>query len=408
LGITPEEVRERNFFKADEKEPKNGGGETLGHYTVNQIWSRVKQRVKYDDALKSVLAFNKENRWKKRGLAITPVAYGVASNPKDAQVNIYEDGSVLIYHAGCEMGQGLNTKALQMAATTLGSILGSPIDLAKIKFADTQTGVIPNDQSGTGGSTGSEAVTAAVGLACQTLADRLKTVLETIAKETEEKAKKEAQDAKEGKATTPPEGKSSFKVTWENLCKKADTLKVLLTAQARWGLQGDSRALAYWNYGAGFSEVEVDVITGEVNIIKSDLVYDCGKSLNPAIDIGQVEGAYVFGLGHMLSEREEFDHEGRLISDGTWIYKPPGVKGIPQEFNVELLQNDAFTHGVLSSKSSGEPPLVLSVSVAMAVRQAITSARLDVGNKDWFRLDLPLTPDVVQEACLVNEKNLSF
>jgi xanthine dehydrogenase molybdopterin-binding subunit B len=300
----------------------------------------------------------------------------------------------------------LNTKALQVAASTLGSVLGGPIDLAKIKFADTQTGVIPNDNSGTGGSTGSESVTAAVEKACLSLVDRLKNVLETIVKETEEKAKKEALDAKEGKEPTPPEGKAAFKVTWENLCNKADNLKVLLTSQARWGLDGG--AIGYWNYGACFSEVEVDVLSGEVNVIKSDLVYDCGKSLNPAIDIGQVEGAYVFGLGHMLCEREVFAEDGRLVSDGTWIYKPPGVKGIPQEFNVELLQNDQFTRGYLSSKSSGEPPLVLSVSLAMAVRQAITAYRLEVGNKDWFRLDLPLTPDVIQEACLVNEKHLSL
>jgi xanthine dehydrogenase molybdopterin-binding subunit B len=304
------------------------------------------------------------------------------------------------------MGQGLNTKALQVAATTLGSVLGGPIDLSKIRFADPGTSVIPNDNSGTGGSTGSESVVAAVGQACQLLADKLKNVLETIVKETEEKAKKEAAEAKEGKTPQPEEGKGAFKVTWENLCKKADDTKVLLSSQARWGLEGG--CIAYHNYGAGFSEVEVDVLTGEVNIVKSELVYDCGKSLNPAIDIGQVEGAFVFGIGHMLCEREVFDPDGRLVAEGTWIYKPPGVKGIPQEFNVELLQNEDFTRGVLSSKSSGEPPLVLSTSVAMAVREAIFAARKDQGNNDWFRLDLPLTPDVIQEACLYSDKQLSF
>jgi len=147
--------------------------------------------------------------------------------------------------------------------------------------------------------------------------------------------------------------------------------------------------------------VEIDVLTGESNIIKSELVYDCGKSLNPAIDIGQVEGAYVFGVGALLHEIEELDKEGKLISDGTWVYKPPGVKDIPQEFNVELYQNEKFDKGILSSKSSGEPPLVLAVSVAMAIRVAIGAARAEVGNKDWFRLNVPLTPDVIQAACLV-------
>jgi len=246
-----------------------------------------------------------------------------------------------------------------------------------------------------------------VELACKTLVDRLKNTLEQIVKETEEKAKKEAEDAKEGKETQPPEGKQAFKVTWENLVKKADTSKVLLSAQARWGLEGENKTIGYWNYGVCFSEVEIDVLTGEVNIIKSDLVYDCGKSLNPAIDIGQVEGAYIFGVGYMLSEKEEISKNGTVISDGTWLYKPPGVKGIPQEFNVELLQNDAFTRGYLSSKSSGEPPLVLSTSVAMAVRQAVLAARVDAGHKDWFRLDLPLTPDVIQTACGVTETHLT-
>jgi len=372
LGKPQEEIREINFHDPKIKVPKAPHGADLTHYTVHTLWAKLKKKVNYDNAYKASEKFNKENRWKKRGVAITPVNYHVQVMTKDATVNLYSDGSILVHHCGCEMGQGLNTKAAQIAASTLGLAMGPnfSLDVSKIRFHDVNTSVIPNGR-GTGGSTGSEGVCAAVRKACLILVERLKNFQEALIKEAEEKAKAEAKAAKDGKGAKPADGKTGTKMTWDGLILAADKKGIHLSAMARYGNEKEE-TFGYNNYGVGFSEVEIDVLTGETNILKSDLIYDCGKSLNPAIDIGQIEGSYVMGVGHLLHEIEVLDKEGKLLSDGTWVYKPCGVKDIPKEFNVELMQNDQFDKGILSSKASGEPPLVLAISAAMAIRMAIS------------------------------------
>jgi len=153
----------------------------------------------------------------------------------------------------------------------------------------------------------------------------------------------------------------------------------------------------------GASEVEVDILTGEVNILRTDIIYDCGKSLNPCVDIGQAEGAFMMGVGCMLREKVVFQKEGKdkgkLISEGTWKYKITAFKDVPKIFNVSFHENSTFTKGILSSKASGEPPLVLAITVLLAVRYAIRSARVDAGLPQWFTLDSPATPeDIVRAA----------
>eukprot|EP00456_Euglypha_rotunda_P039406 TRINITY_DN3035_c0_g3_i3.p1 TRINITY_DN3035_c0_g3~~TRINITY_DN3035_c0_g3_i3.p1 ORF type:complete len:476 (+),score=82.44 TRINITY_DN3035_c0_g3_i3:136-1563(+) len=405
LGITGEEVREANFYNESEKEHKTPTGKILSDWTFPTLWSKVKAKVKWDERLAAAVKYNKENRWKKRGVAITPVNYGVNVGPKDALVNINNDGSILINHTSCEMGQGLNTKVAQIAASTLGQVLGSSLDIKLIRFGDMNSTVIPNGR-GTGGSTGSEATVQAVRLACQTLVTRLKVIQEALIKEAEEKAKKEEEDVKAGKAPAT-EGKQAFKLTWESLALAADKKAVDLSAKSRFAdFDHKEDAFGYNNYGACFSEVEVDVLTGETNVLESNLTYDCGKSLNPAIDIGQVEGAFMMGLGEVLREQELIDKDGKVLTTNTWTYKPPGARDVPERFVVELIQNEKFEKGILSGKASGEPPLVLAMSIAMAVRFAIQSARADAGLKDWVRLDIPMTPDVIATACGTTDKDL--
>jgi len=335
LGITAEEVREANFYDEKEKEPKAPSGKILMGFTVPTLWKKVKDKVKWSERLTAVQKYNKENRWKKRGVAITPVNYGVHIMAKDALVNINNDGTIVIHHTACEMGQGLNTKVAQIAASELGKVLGTPLDTKLVRFADGNSSVIPNGR-GTGGSTGSEATVQAVRTACQTLVNRLKQIQELLIKDAEEKAKKESE-------TPSTEGKQAQKLTWEGLCAAADGKSVDLQAKARYAdFEHKEESFSYNNYGACFSEVEVDVLTGEVNVIESNLTYDCGKSLNPAIDIGQVEGAYMMGLGHVLREREEYSKDGKLLTVNTWTYKPPGARDVPQRFVVELIQNEDF------------------------------------------------------------------
>jgi len=266
-----------------------------------------------------------------------------------------------------------------------------------VRFADGNSNIIPNGR-GTGGSTGSEGTAQAVLLACKTLVEKLNKFKDFLTKEAEEKA------TKSGEKST--EGKEALKLSWETFILQADAKNVELSAKARFAdFEHASDSFGYHNFGVGFSEVEVDVLTGETNILESNLIYDCGKSLNPAIDIGQVEGAFVMGIGHVLRERERIDKDGKPLTVNTWTYKPPGARDVPQRFVVELLQN-SFDRGILSSKASGEPPLVLALSIALAIRMAVQSAREDAGLKDWIRLDIPMTPDVIATACGVQDKDL--
>jgi len=350
------------------------------------MWKQLKAKHKIDARYAEIEKFNTENRWRKRGLAMVPVRYGVMVFNKSALVNIYSDGTIIITQAGSEMGQGLYVKVAQVAAATLGKIIGKPLDLDMIRFSETDSNVVPN-AAFTGGSTGSEGVATAVQRACNILLERLKPIHEIL-------------DNKDG-------------VAWQELIGAARGANVDLSAEAQFGgnVSGED-SLLYNNYGVAASEIALDVLTGEVELVRTDMMYDCGKSLNPAIDIGQAEGAYLMGVGNYLREKimvsEEKKSYGKLISDGTWKYKIPGIKDVPKIFNVEFLENKEFDKGFLSSKASGEPPLVLATSALMAVRHAIRSARRDAKLSDHFRLDVPATPEVIIEACGTTPEQLSL
>jgi len=382
-GLSPQAVREKNLFTG--KEPKDQlvapNGHSLEPYTIPKLWYQLKEQAKFDAKVQEANTFNSNNRWKKRGVSMTPVRYEVAIHNKSALVNIYGDGSIVITHAGCEIGQGMNTKVAQVAVYELGKVFEGKVKvpLEKVKFGDTDNQVIPNAMF-TGGSTGSEGVAEAARRCCGTIVARLVPALAAL------------------KDKLTKDGKDPNAVTWEALIAFAKGDSINLSAQDLWSGKAPD-AVAYMNYGAAVSVVEVDVITGEVSILSTDLLYDCGKSLNPAIDIGQCEGAFMMGVGFYLREQSWIEGSGELVSNGTWEYKPPGVKDLPLQFNVELLQNAEFDKGILSSKASGEPPLVLATSVATAVRHAISSARHDIGLDGFFDIPVPLTPDVIVAAC---------
>ena len=159
----------------------------------------------------------------------------------------------------------------------------------------------------------------------------------------------------------------------------------------------------YFVYAACVTELELDVLTGEVHVLASELVYDCGQSLNPAVDIGQIEGALVSGLGYFLTERVQYDTDnGQLLTNGTWEYKPPLAQDVPATLNVTLLKNKYNVSGILGSKAVGEPPYVVANSVYFALKMAIASARLDAGaGSGHFDMEVPATVEVRQQACLV-------
>jgi len=307
---------------------------------------------------------------------MTPVRYGVMIFPRGASVIIYKDGTVIVHHGSSDIGQGLHVKVNQVVAHTLGAVFDPPVPLSvdNVVCGDVDSRITPN-ATFTGGSTSSEGSCDAARKACLTLVDRLKPVLEEIIK-----------DRKKAQQTDP--------VTWKDVVMAAALQGVDLLATGH-----TNPKYGYQNYGVCYSSVEVDAITGEVEILKSHMAYDCGQSLNPAVDIGQAEGAFVMGVGFFLREKVDFNENGKMLSDGTWKYKPPSFRDIPQVFTVDLLQKATHEKGILNSKASGEPPLVLATSVAMAVRRAVQEVRNEFEVKGDFDLPVPFTVDVIHKAC---------
>lgn len=416
--FTPEEVRRVNFFR-----PVEEGSDTapkmmsagcmhmppmpISHFTLPDIWQKLSASAQLEARREEVVAFNEANRWRKRGVAMTPIKFLSALMPMQATVNAYSDGSILIHHGGCEIGQGIHAKSALVALRALAQIgVVDPPTLSMVQFADTDTDAIPNGGY-TAASTTSERACAAVDAACQEMVKRLTPLRDRLLQEKENKAAAAAACACAAtKGNNGGHGGGCVvpaPLTWVELVKTAlgfrESIDLCCHAQWRPGQPGH-----YHNYGAALTEVEVDVLTGEVTIRAVHLLYDCGKSINPAADLGQVEGAFVQGLGYYLMEEAVIATDGALQSPGTWDYKPPLLADMPAEWKVALLENGEFDKGFLSSKASGEPPLVLATSVMMALRHAVAAARKEVFGSGSaavhsFRLDAPATPERVHRAC---------
>ncbi|CAN6171012.1 unnamed protein product [Urochloa humidicola] len=348
-------------------------------YTLPSICGQLTASENFQHCLEVVQSFNRNNRWQKRGLSFVPIVHKVLSRPTPGKVSILNDGSIAVEVGGIELGQGLWTKVKQMAAFGLGQLWADLsqelLDRVRVIQADT----LSNVQGGwTTGSTTSESSCEAVRLACNVLVDRLKTVKEQF-----------------------QENQSNL--SWDELISKAKMVGVDLSAREYY-IPGPSGS--YLNYGAAASEVEIDLLTGATTIVRSDLIYDCGQSLNPAVDLGQVEGAFIQGIGYFMTEEYVTNSDGLVISDGTWTYKIPTVDTIPKQFNVKLLNSGFHKKRVLSSKASGEPPLLLASSVHCATREAIRAARKEPhcsgsghSSPSHFDLEVPSIMPVVKELC---------
>jgi xanthine dehydrogenase/oxidase len=365
LGKSLEEVQQLNFYKVNDTTPF---GDKIGadgyNWTIPTLWEQIQKDADYAARKQAVEKFNQENRWVKRGISLTPVKYmaGLDQYQCGATVCVYADGTVLVNHGGCEVGQGINTVASLCAAQTLG------IPVEKVKVGTTETAKIANNTT-TGGSGTTESVSAAVTSACQDIAERIS------------KVKKPG-------------------MTWEEAVTQAITGErgVCMIATAWWQGPKTSNADTYSTYGVAAGEVQVDVLTGEVRVERVDILMDLGDQLDAAVDIGQLEGGFVQALGYILSEEVMYNSKGEKLTLGTWNYKIPGAYDIPLVFNCSLLKNSPNPVGVRRSKLCAEPCMSLCSSVYFAVKQAIYSARSDAGlGDDWFMLDLPITP---QQVCM--------
>ncbi|XP_051120836.1 indole-3-acetaldehyde oxidase-like [Andrographis paniculata] len=342
-------------------------------YTLPLILDKIAESSSYTERVARVELFNKSNFWHKRGISRVPIVYQVSVNATPGKVSILWDGSIVVEVGGTEMGQGLWTKVRQTTAYTLTSIQCDGMDDLVEKVRVVQSDTLSIVQGGvTSGSTTSESSCAAVRLSCNILVERLV----PLVKELQEK---------------------TGSVTWDDLILQAQNRSINLAAHAYY--VPESSSSEYLNYGAAVSEVEVNVLTGQTTILRTDIVYDCGKSMNPAVDMGQIEGAFVQGIGFFMLEEYLDNSEGLTITDSTWTYKIPTLDTIPKQFNVELLNSGHHKDRVLSSKACGEPPLVLAVSVHCATRAAICSARKQSNIPSTFLLDVPATMPVVKQLC---------
>jgi xanthine dehydrogenase/oxidase len=375
LNVSADVVRAANYYKEGSTTPY---GQVLNAFTLDKVLDDLYQRSNYQDRVAEVAAFNQNNRWRKRGIYLVPVKYGMSlANNYEAVVSvnlIADDGSVYINQSGIEVGQGLYTKVAQAVAYALG------IDLETISVGSVSTEKLPNFGV-TGGSGTSETCVQAALMACAELKTRLQPI----------------------KDANP-----SF--TWVQILQAANNAAIDLSATGVYipRRQGDGPA-DYYVYAAGISEVEIDVLTGEIHVLQVDITYDCGESLNPALDIGQIEGALIKGLGFCLTEERVLGSDGKNLSNGTWEYKPPMALDIPIKFNVALLNNVQNPYGILKSKASAEPPYSLCFSIFFAAKNAIYAARSELGHADRvFDLDLPATVARIQLACQVSADDLKI
>ncbi|MDD9380547.1 xanthine dehydrogenase molybdopterin binding subunit [Streptomyces sp. ZAF1911] len=396
LGLDPMELRERNFYRQGQSTPY---GQPVPHpERISVIWQQVREDAALAERRREIAAFNAAHPHTKRALAMTGIKFGIsfnltAFNQAGALVLVYKDGSVLINHGGTEMGQGLHTKMLQVAATTLG------IPLHKVRLAPTRTDKVPNT-SATAASAGADLNGAAVKNACEQIRERLLQVAGT-------QLGTNASDVRivEGVARALGVDKE---LAWDDLVRTAYFQRVQLSAAGFYrteGLHWDAKAFhgspfKYFSYGAAATEVEVDGFTGAYRIRRVDIVHDVGDSLSPMIDIGQVEGGFVQGAGWLTLEDMRWDsgdgpNRGRLLTQAASTYKLPSFSEMPEEFNVRLMENATEEGAVYGSKAVGEPPLMLAFSVREALRQAAAEfgpAGISV------ELASPATPEAVYWA----------
>lgn len=443
LGMPPHELREKNLYDRGDVTP---AGQALSGCYLRDVWRYLREEVAdYDARWQSVENFNRSHRWRKRGLCMLPLKYGAGYNlaflqQSAALVGVYAgDGTVVIHQGGVEMGQGLWTMVEQVAAF----ILNIPMDMIRVEAP--KTAVLP-DPICTGASTGTTYNGLAVRQACEELRARLIAFGHRLRDEHGDAwCRNQGLDFWNHGATgwnTPiPSPHGPPRLIWQNLAQMAHFHRVNLVVQWKTVVEGGSTpvpVLHYkpahlqprlmdvprmdpnadptgsldefldFTYSAACSEVEVDILTGEYRILRSDIVYDVGWSLNPALDIGQVEGAFVQGIGYLMHERvlRRATHPGlgRLESANTARYKPPAAANIPRQFNVHLFPRTRAAHvpenrvHLFSSKEVGEPPLVLASTVFLAAKHAIRAARLDANLDPCFNLDAPAMPDAILRA----------
>jgi len=391
LDLDPLEVRRRNLYQEGQPAPY---GQPVTHVVLTEMLDRARELARWDQRRQEIACFNASSRTRRRGIAVTPVKFGISFtaaflNQAGALVHVYGDGSISVSHGAIEMGQQVQTKIAQVAAEALG------VPLSRIRIETTSTRRVAN-MSPTAASTGADLNGMAVRRACLEIRERLVRVAAPL-----------LADPAVGSAPDPGQvvlerGRVFDRrapgrdLSFEEVVQRAYQQRVDLSAHgffATPGVDFDREAgrgtpFAYYVYGVGISEVTVDLLTGAATVDRVVLVHEAGESLNPAVDRGQVIGAYVQGMGWALLEEVVWDDQGRLLSASATTYKVPTIGDVPRDLVVELWDNPRPTGTLLRSKAVGEPPLLYGESAFFAVEDAVRGLA-------QRPLRLPATPEQV-------------
>ncbi len=367
-------------------------GMKVEDFVAGEIIDELVSACGYRARRKETDAWNASHSVIKRGLALTPVKFGISFtlthlNQAGALVHVYQDGSIRINHGGTEMGQGLYVKIAQVAAEAFGQ------PLASVRITAADTGKVPNTAP-TAASSGTDLNGMAVKKACDEIVGRLAGFV----------ASRHQAQASDVRFTDGRFFVGSESYSFEDTVNSAYLNRVSLSAtgfyatpKVNWDrAAGKGRPFFYFAYGAAATEVALDALTGEHRILRADIIHDAGRSLNPAVDIGQIEGGYVQGAGWLTTEELVWNPEGRLMTHAPSTYKIPACSDRPREFNVKLWDKGRNRENVIyRSKAVGEPPLMLGISVLMALSDAVSSC----GNGSVYpSLDAPATPETVLAA----------
>jgi xanthine dehydrogenase large subunit len=389
LGLDPLEVRRANLYQAGRDVTPYGM--TVEDFVADRIIDDLRIAADYDRRRAAIEVFNAEHPYLKRGIALTPVKFGISFttshlNQAGALVHLYADGSIHLNHGGTEMGQGLNTKVAQIVADVFA------VPLSQIRITSTRTDKVPNT-SATAASSGTDLNGMAAWNAAQSLRGRL----------TEFMAARGGCRPDEVVFSHGRVMAGTETLDFGHVCRLAHVARISLSSTGYYATpkihydraRHQGRPFLYFAYGAAVSEVIIDTYTGESRVLRADLLHDAGRSLNPALDLGQVEGAYIQGLGWLVTEELVFDAKGRLLTHAPSTYKIPCASDRPPVCNVALWNPGHNREPTIHrSKAVGEPPFMLALSVLSALTHAVSS----VTGRSVPGLDAPATPERILRA----------
>jgi xanthine dehydrogenase large subunit len=389
LGRDALDIRRLNFYGTTERNVTPYGQEIVDN-VIEALTAELEQTSEYRSRRSAIEAFNASSPVLKKGLALTPLKFGIAFNvthlnQAGALVHVYVDGSVLVNHGGTEMGQGINTKVMQVVAHELG------VDMSHVRATATDTSKVANT-SATAASTGADLNGKAAQDAARQIRERLAGYAVKLYGD---------EDGQPVRFFDNHVHVNGHKVAFPELVQKAYLARVQLWSDGFYATPGlhwnpktmNGHPFSYYAYGAAVSEVVVDTLTGEWKLLRADALYDAGRSLNPAIDIGQVEGAFIQGMGWLTTEQLWWNAAGKLMTHAPSTYKIPAISDCPEDFRVKLFDNGNVEDSIHRSKAVGEPPLLLPFSVFFAIRDAISA----VGG---HRVNPPLNAPATSEEIL--------